>query len=151
MTTNPKDAIGITKARLDLVPPILSIEVSKAMADGAKKYTPYNWREAPVRMTVYLAAMMRHILACLDGEDNASDSGIDHLAHVAAGVGIVLDARACGTLIDDRNKAGVAAKALASAQESKAADAGVDPAVDDPDKLAVIWEGTPWDGTKWRD
>lgn len=37
-----------------------------------------------------------------EGGDCASDSGFPHAAHVMAGMSIVLDAAACGTLIDDR-------------------------------------------------
>lgn len=108
MSTNPKDAIGLTKPQLHLVPPALSLHVSQAMADGAKKYGAYNWRERDVRLTVYIAAAMRHLFSLLDGEDRARDSGHLHAAHVAACMAIILDAGETGNLIDDRPMAGPA-------------------------------------------
>lgn len=73
-----------------------------AHLDGARKYGPLNWRETPISQTIYIDAMIRHQLALREGQDCAPDSGLPHLAHVMAGASIVLDAAACGTLIDDR-------------------------------------------------
>jgi len=110
--TNPKDLLGIKKARLDLVPPALAILAAPAMALGAAKYGPYNWREKDVRLTVYLAAIQRHLAAFFDGQDNDPESGYSHLSHVAACVAIVADAQAIGKLIDDRPTPGGAAQLL---------------------------------------
>lgn len=109
MTANPKDLIGLTKPALRLVPPALALHVAGPMADGARKYGAYNWRENPVRMTVYLEAAMRHIYSLLDGEDNARDSGCHHAAHAAACMAIILDALETGNLVDDRSDGGPAA------------------------------------------
>lgn len=109
---NPKDIIGLTKPPLRLVPPALIIFVSRAMALGAKKYGPYNWRSNRVRRTVYLEAAMRHILQALDGEDLDAESGIPHEAHAAACMGIILDAKHIGALIDDRPARGPASKLI---------------------------------------
>lgn len=109
MSTNPKDAIGLTKPALRLVPPALLLHVAGAMADGAEKYGPYNWRKNAVRLTVYIEAAQRHLLALLDGEDLARDSKRHHAAHVAASMGIILDALETGHLIDDRADGGCAA------------------------------------------
>jgi hypothetical protein len=118
-TTNPKDRIGMTKPALHLVPPALKIHVAEAMNYGAfkagpdkKGYGPYNWRDTKVRLTVYIAACMRHLDSLLDGENLASDSQVHHAAHCAAGCGIILDAMEQGTLIDDRPKPGHAAELL---------------------------------------
>jgi hypothetical protein len=111
---NPKDLIGATKAPLNLVPPALFIEVAPVMALGAKKYGPYNWRESKVKLSVYLTAILRHTLAALDGQWEDPESGRPHVAHVGAGVGIILDADASGQLIDDLPKPGPAAKLLAA-------------------------------------
>jgi hypothetical protein len=110
--TNPKDIIGMTKPPLRLVPPALMIFVSRAMALGAKKYGPYNWRGNRVRRTVYLEAALRHILQALDGEDIDEESGQPHEAHAAACMGIILDAAHCGALIDDRATPGPAGKLI---------------------------------------
>jgi hypothetical protein len=111
-STNPKDALGVKKAPLRFVPPALTILASDAMADGAAKYGPFNWRETAVRMTVYLEAIERHLLALRDGQDRAEDSGHLHLSHIAACCGIIADAAGIGMLIDDRPTVGPAADLL---------------------------------------
>lgn len=121
---NPKDAVAAAKPDLYLVPPALVIWVAKCMEHGKKKYSAANWRDEDqkVRMTVYLSAALRHLMALADGEDNALDSGLPHAAHAAASMGIILDALACGTLIDDRSRPGPAAKLLDQLTEKKPND-----------------------------
>ena len=109
---NPKDLIGVKKVQLGLLPAAGKIYGALAMADGAAKYSAYNWRDKKVKMTVYLDALERHILALRDGEDNASDSGVPHLGHIIAGASILADAIEGGFLIDDRPLKGPAAKVL---------------------------------------
>ena len=110
---NPKDAIGLTKSPLRLVPPALVIETAVAMANGAEKYGPYNWRETGVNLSVYLEALLRHVYAYMDGEESAEDSGVKHLAHAAACLAIIFDAESVGKLIDDRPTPGQAARLMA--------------------------------------
>ncbi len=112
--TNPKDSQGIKKVPLHLIPPSALIEEAMCMGDGAEKYGPYNWREEgkPVTVTIYVAAAMRHLLAFMDGEDLDPDSGHLHLGHLRAGIGVVMDAMACGNAIDDRPVKGPATKLL---------------------------------------
>lgn len=108
--TNPKDAIASRKPASFSVVPTVSLQTeAQAMEWGAFKagdkgtgYGPFNWRQTPVRLSVYLDAMMRHFIAFIDGEEVASDSKVHHLGHLKAGCGIVLDAAKHGTLIDDR-------------------------------------------------
>lgn len=109
---NPKDLLGIKKAPLGLVPAALTIIAAPAFADGAKKYGPYNWRENNVKMSVYLEALERHLLAYRDRQDEAEDSGHNHLAHMAACIGIIADGLYGGFIIDDRPPAGPAADML---------------------------------------
>lgn len=118
---NPKDAVAAAKPDLYLVPPALVIWTAKCMEHGKKKYSAANWRDEnqKVRMTVYISAALRHLMALADGEDNAPDSGLPHAAHAAASMGIILDALACGTLIDDRSRPGPAAKLLEQLTEKK--------------------------------
>lgn len=110
--TNPKDLIGMTKAPLELVPPAAIIHMAMAMKNGAAKYGPYNWRDKKVQAMVYIGAAQRHLLSYLDREDDASDSGVHHLAHAMACLGILLDAFETGNLIDNRPTKGVAAELL---------------------------------------
>jgi hypothetical protein len=116
---NPKDLIGVTKAPLRLVPPALTIGVAPVMALGAKKYGAYNWRKYPVKLSVYLEAIERHLLAVMDGQWVDPESGQPHVAHIAAGVGIILDALATESLVEDWPIAhGPAAELLAAQAES---------------------------------
>lgn len=99
---NPKDKIGDKKPSLALVPSSLLIPLSEVMKHGAKKYSPWNWRQTNPRMMVFLNAMLRHIHKTLDGEYTDPESGQPHLAHAAACILIILDAKKHKTLIDDR-------------------------------------------------
>lgn len=117
---NPKDSVGAKKAPLRYVPPALMLEVSRIMENGANKYGPYNWREQPVSAVTYVEAAMRHLFAWLDRQDNAEDSGLPHLAHAAASLGILLDAIAGGNMLDDRFTAGPAADILRRLDQSAA-------------------------------
>lgn len=110
--TNPKDLVGIRKPRLHLVPPASIIYQALAMQDGAAKYAAWNWRDNAVVASIYLDATLRHLLAWLDGEDDAPDSGLPHLAHALACIGILVDALETGNLVDDRPKPGVAGPLL---------------------------------------
>ena len=98
---NPKDLIGVQKAPLRFVPPALLAACAPVMALGAQKYGLMNWRQYPVKLSVYLEAMQRHLVAALDGEWFDPESGEPHVAHVAACVGIILDAQAIGHLVKD--------------------------------------------------
>jgi hypothetical protein len=112
-TTNPKDALGLRKPPLRLIPAPALLYLSRVMGLGAVKYGPYNWRGKPVRFTVYLEAAMRHILSALDGENIDPESHMPPEAHAMACMAIILDARATGNLIDDRPPPGAAEKLIA--------------------------------------
>lgn len=116
---NPKSLVGALKAPLHLVPPALIIGAAEALADGASKYGAYNYRSTRIAATVYIAAIQRHLLALLDGEDCASDSGTHHMAHIAASAAIYLDSLAHGNLVDDRPEAGPAARLLSEYQSNR--------------------------------
>lgn len=106
---NPKAAIGATKVPLHLVPPSAKHFLALALEDGAKKYGPYNWRDAGISLSTYKAANERHWDALWDGEDLARDSLVHHLAHAMACCAIALDALTVGKLIDDRPTRGATA------------------------------------------
>lgn len=109
---NPKDLIGLTKVDLSLVPPASLIEQARAMEDGESKYGAYNWREHPVLARVYLSAASRHLAKWLDGEEIDTSSGVHHLGHALACVGIIVDAMHTGNLIDNRPLPGPAPRLL---------------------------------------
>ncbi len=110
---NPKDRIGVTKVPMHLVPSSAIIHEAMAMADGARKYGPYNWREKAVKASIYIAAAQRHIAKFLDGRDYDEESGAHELGHARACLGIVLDAIETGNIKDDRPKAAPTAELLA--------------------------------------
>ncbi len=114
---DPKASIGITKAPMHLLPRVAKIAQAMAHKDGADKYGAYNWREGEVCVSTYLSAIERHLDAYVDGEDIASDSGLNHLAHIMASCAIVLDAASLGKLVDDRPPAGKASEAQAEMQK----------------------------------
>lgn len=104
---DPKAAYGAAKIPLGLIPPSFKTALSLAMAFGARKYGRASWlvpTNKPVRASTYIDAMHRHLDAWASGEDVAEDSGVDHLAHLAASCAILIDARAAGRFEDDRTK-----------------------------------------------
>lgn len=108
-TTNPKDLIGVKKPRLSLVSPAGMIYEALAMQNGALKYSQFNWRDKKVQAMIYIEACMRHLMSWQDGEELATDSGVPHLAHAKACLGILIDAIETDSIIDDRPKKGCAA------------------------------------------
>ena len=103
---NPKDLIGAKKAPLGVVPASLVPFVAPAMAVGANKYGPYNWRAQKVQAMTYVEAAQRHLLAWVDGQEVAEDTGVHHIAHALAGLAILADAIAANNLIDNRPQPG---------------------------------------------
>lgn len=107
---NPKTMIGASKVPLHLVPPSAKHYLAMALADGARKYGPYNWRKAPISISVYKAALERHVDAFWDGEELAEDSKVHHLAHAMACIALMLDSISLGIINDDRPPQGTAAQ-----------------------------------------
>lgn len=99
---DPKGEIGKTKAPMELLPPVALIETAWVHGLGAAKYGRYNWRDNNVNASTYVSAIMRHLMAWQQGEDIDPESGRSHLAHIAAGCNILMDAKQRGTLVDDR-------------------------------------------------
>jgi len=103
---NPKTPFGLAKPGLQNVPPVAVLEVGRVMSFGAAKYGPMNWRHDEVSYSTYYNAAIRHLFEAWDGNDLDFETGLPHLAHAAACLMILLDAKACGKLIDDRPKEG---------------------------------------------
>tara|TARA_R110000764_G_scaffold35204_2_gene78733 strand:+ start:12945 stop:13280 length:336 start_codon:yes stop_codon:yes gene_type:complete len=102
LLTDPKAAAGAKKLPLQLLPPIFNAETAKVLAHGAEKYGEWNWREKGIKTMTYVGAIRRHLDAYLDGEDLDPESGLRHLAHIAASVAVLLDSENVGTLTDTR-------------------------------------------------
>lgn len=101
-STNPKDLIGSNKLPLHLVPFTAIAYECLAFLEGALKYGRSNWRAAGVRFSIYYDACLRHLSKCLEGEWIDKESGIPHLGHARACLGIIIDAYEAGMLKDDR-------------------------------------------------
>jgi hypothetical protein len=112
MTVNPKDAFGLMKAPIGLYPNVARIETCFVFAQSAPDYGEFNWRNNPVRMSIYLDAIDRHTIALRAGQDTDPKSGRPHAAHINACTAIIMESRALGILIDDRFEKDVAADLL---------------------------------------
>lgn len=100
--TNPKDRIGSTKLPLDLVPSTVKTYAALAFLEGALKYGAYNWRVSGVRISIYKAALERHLDKFWNGEWADPKTNVPHLASVIACAGIILDANVASKVYDDR-------------------------------------------------
>jgi hypothetical protein len=94
-----KDDTG--KLPLHLVPVALIASAARAFGYGADKYGVDNWRIGFVRSRLF-AALLRHLYAWWNGEDRDSESGLEHLDHAAATLGMLTGNIADGTGLDDR-------------------------------------------------
>lgn len=101
-TPNPKDLLGAKKMSITKIPSTAILHEAHAMMNGADKYGAYNWRDKDVQASIYVDAALRHLLDWFEGSEIAEDSGVHHLGHARACLGILLDAQATGKLIDDR-------------------------------------------------
>lgn len=99
---NPKALVGSAKIPIGLCSPAGLFHEAMAMDDGATKYGAWNFREVDIKASVYLNATLRHILLYFDGEEKAKDSGVHHLGHAKACLGIWLDSIQTGNYVDDR-------------------------------------------------
>lgn len=109
---NPKDIQGAKKPPISLVPPSVIIHLAMAFKEGAEKYGAYNWRSKKVQTLIYCDAIMRHLLAYIDGEDIDQESGKHHLAGVLASAAVLLDAQENDSLIDNRPPKGNASELI---------------------------------------
>lgn len=104
--SNPKDAIGSNKMPLHLWPESASVMGCLGLLDGALKYGRANWRDAGVRASIYYDALRRHLAKQFEGQEIDTDSGLPHDSHMLACLAIIVDAKAAGKYIDDRQYRG---------------------------------------------
>lgn len=99
---NPKDAVGTRKGGTSAVSAPVIAELGLAMLEGARKYGRHNWRVAPVRLSIYYDAAIRHLAQWWEGEDIDPDSKLSHIVKAMACLMIIRDALLSGMAIDDR-------------------------------------------------
>lgn len=102
--TNPKDLIGSNKLPLEMVPTSTKAYLALGHAEGHIKYGLVNFREAGVKASIYVAALNRHLDKWWEGEEEDPDTTVPHLANAIACLSILIDAKECGKLLDDRPK-----------------------------------------------
>ena len=100
--TNPKDAIGIRKAPLSVLPMAVLAEVGTGMLEGASKYGRHNWRGAGIRGSVYFDATIRHLFSWWEGEDIDPDSDLSHVTKAICSLMVLRDAMIQEMYTDDR-------------------------------------------------
>ncbi len=100
--SNPKDAVGVGKAYLSVVPLGVLWELGLAMLEGSLKYGRHNYRKAGVRASVYFDATMRHMSAWWEGEDIDPDSELSHITKAIASLTVLRDAMQQQMWVDDR-------------------------------------------------
>lgn len=101
--TNPKTYHGRTKPPLELILSTALLHMAAAQRTGDMKYGRMNWRTNPVTASIYVGALLRHLLKWWTGGLNYDPESKAHeLGHVMNNAAIILDAQDNGTLIDDR-------------------------------------------------
>ena len=102
--TNPKDAVGVLKTPMSVVPPVVIAELGLGMYEGARKYGAYNFRTIGVKASIYYDATMRHLMSWWEGEDLDPDSGagLHHITKAIASLTVIRDAMIRGKFTDDR-------------------------------------------------
>lgn len=105
-STNPKAGIGASKLPLHLISPLAAAYMAVGLSNGAGKYGIANYKGTDVQMSIYMSAILRHLFSIMEGEEHDPVDGTPHFGAIMANCAIILDARAAGTLIDDRPIAG---------------------------------------------
>lgn len=104
ITQAPALAVKADKVQLTLIPPTALRQEARAMENGLKYGRCSYLKPGIITANKMTDAILRHILDWLEGEEDAPDSGVHHLAHARAGLGILLDLLDKGLLTDDRSK-----------------------------------------------
>lgn len=100
--SNPKDAVGIRKVPMSVLPANVLMEAALGMMEGARKYRRHNYRVVGVRSSVYYDATMRHLMDYWEGEDIDTASGVHHLSKAISSLIVWRDALINDCCTDDR-------------------------------------------------
>lgn len=100
--SNPKDAVGIRKVPMSVLPLPVMYEAALGMLEGALKYGRHNFRAIGVRASVYYDAARRHMDAFWEGEDIDPASGLSHIAKAISSLVVLRDSMIRGNWEDDR-------------------------------------------------
>lgn len=100
--SNPKDALGIKKVGMSVMPVRVLYEVALGMLEGALKYGRHNYRVIGVRGSVYYDATKRHLDDWWEGEDIDPASQLSHVTKAISSLIVLRDAMIRGNWVDDR-------------------------------------------------
>jgi hypothetical protein len=89
------------KPQVHLVPDELVYGAARAFMYGAEKYSKWNWCKG-LEWSRLRDACERHLRAFFAGNDFDEESGLHHLDHLAAAVGMLVAHVARGVGKDDR-------------------------------------------------
>ena len=93
------------KPKFSMIPQKALKEVAKVFTHGAEKYGDFNY-SGEGEVLRYVDALQRHCNQYLTFEDldDTDESGVHHLACVAANALMALDSIINNTIVDNRNK-----------------------------------------------
>jgi hypothetical protein len=91
------------KPRISLIPREALEGAAKALTFGANKYNAHNFKKG-IEYSRLVDAVMRHLIAWIDGEDNDLESGLSHLDHALASLSMLKYMEVNKTEMDDRYK-----------------------------------------------
>ena len=100
--TNPKDQAATTRLDMTLFPDTAVAYGALAMTEGDLKYGGFNYRVAGVRVSVYVAAIKRHLAKFYNGEWADPKTGVPHLASILGCAGVLVDGFEMKNVTDDR-------------------------------------------------
>lgn len=100
--TNPKDALGIRRVSMSVLPAGVMLEAALGMMEGAAKYGRHNYRAMGVQASVYYDATMGHLMDWWEGEDIDPDSGLSHVTKAIDSLIVLRDAMLQGRFTDNR-------------------------------------------------
>jgi hypothetical protein len=119
LDNNPKTAEGAKKRQLQLVPLSILEALAGPFTLGAKKYGPFNYLVVPVHASTYIGAALRHIAAYQNGKAVDPETGECPIHSALASLGVIVAARAAGTLLDDGAATAVYSEWLAVQQKKE--------------------------------
>jgi len=91
------------KPMMALLPPVGIEEEARVMTYGMGKYGAHNWQKG-IKISRYLSAALRHIFQFIAGQDNDLESGLGHLGHAKANLGMAIQLLSTRPDLDDRYK-----------------------------------------------
>ena len=103
LSDQPGRKFDAGKPRTDLLPVRPMLEEAKVLAHGAAKYGDRNW-EAGFNWSRAYGALLRHLFAFWQGEDNDTESGLPHLAHARCCLDFLMEFSTTHKEYDDRPK-----------------------------------------------